>query len=63
MGCASRLVGVARSLRACPELVEGVSLSYKFFPFPGQACPESIEGKGVRGMVERVFQQSQLGPS
>ena len=33
-----------------------MSLSYDFCLFPGQACPESIEGKGDRGMVERVFQ-------
>ena len=51
MGCAEGRSPFAGSLRACPELVEGVSLSYKLFPLPGQACPESIEGKGVRGMV------------
>ena len=32
-----------------------VSLRYEVFPIPGQACPEPAEGKGVRGMVERVF--------
>ena len=26
-------------------------LKYNLFPLPGQACPESIEGKGVRGPV------------
>jgi hypothetical protein len=31
---------------------------YKFFPLPGQACPEPVEGKGVRGMVERVVPES-----
>ena len=31
-----------------------VSLKYKFFPLPGQACPEPAEGKGARGMIEGV---------
>ncbi len=36
----------ARSLR--------VYLSYKSNPRPAGACPELAEGKGARGMVERV---------
>ena len=35
-----------------------VSLRCKFFPLPGQACPEFIGGKGARGMVGRVFQHA-----
>ncbi len=45
-----------RRMRACPEPAEGMPLRYNFFPLSGQACPESIEGKAVRGMVEMVFQ-------
>ena len=37
-----------------------VPLRCNFFPLPGQACPEPAEGKGVRGMVERVFQHPVL---
>ena len=45
-----------RRMRACPEPAEGVSVRYKFLSLPDQACPESIEGKGGQGIVERVFQ-------
>ena len=35
-----------------------MSLRLKFFPFLARACPEPDEGKGARGMVERVFPHS-----
>ena len=49
-----------RRMRACAEPAEGVSLRYKLLPLPGQACPESIEGKGARGMVEKEFSQQSV---
>ena len=53
--------GVCRGAKPLCRESEGVPQIQFLPPSWPRACPESIEGKGVRGMVERVFQHLAKG--